>query len=502
MVARAAPDGRTLLFNNNAIVILPHVRKVNYDLRTDLVPVCNTASTPTVMVVNANSPYRTLQDIVTAARAKPGELTYGSAPAGLMNVAFEMMAHQGGFKATFVPFGGTPPALNAVLGEHITIGFVDYPAAAGHIQAGKLRAVAVGSRTRIPELPDVPTIAESGFKDYEIEVWYAVFAPAKTPGDVMSRVSGWFRDASLSPAIRGKLTARRSTRSANAAPSSPPISSRKTTSSAARCATPTSSSSDPDLPRENRMPRYIALLRAVNVGGTGALPMAKLKSMCLDAGFTRVETYIASGNVVFDSKAAAKRVKAELESRLHAHASKPVGVIVRTAAEMADVLEANPFRKTEPKYTYVVFLDARPPRDALERAVGVNGEEMALGRREISFTTRTGWAARGCAFRRPRAARRATEHGRPAGRARASRAVTNGHSDLATVAIVVAGALVAGFTTGFAGFGTGLVASGFWFHVLPAAMVPPLVALASVAGQIVGVVTVRKAFDWARLRPF
>jgi uncharacterized protein (DUF1697 family) len=125
------------------------------------------------------------------------------------------------------------------------------------------------------------------------------------------------------------------------------------------------------------------LLRAVNVGGTGALPMAKLKSMCLDAGFTRVETYIASGNVVFDSKAAAKRVKAELEARLHAHANKPVGVVVRTAKEMAGVLKANPFRKTEPKYTYVVFLDARPPRDALERAVGVNGEEMGLGRREI-----------------------------------------------------------------------------------------------------------------------
>jgi tripartite-type tricarboxylate transporter receptor subunit TctC len=207
VVARAAPDGRTLLFNNNAIVILPHVRKVNYDLRTDLIAVCNAASTPTVMVVNASSPYRTLQDIVAAARAKPGELTYGSAPAGLMNVAFEMIAHQGGFKATFVPFGGTPPALNAVLGEHITIGFVDYPAAAGHIQSGRLRAVAVGSRTRIPELPDVPTIAESGFKDYEIQVWYAVFAPAKTPPDVTSRVAGWFKEAALSPAIRGKLVA-------------------------------------------------------------------------------------------------------------------------------------------------------------------------------------------------------------------------------------------------------------------------------------------------------
>jgi tripartite-type tricarboxylate transporter receptor subunit TctC len=94
-----------------------------------------------------------------------------------------------------------------VLAEHITIGFVDYPAAAGHIQAGKLRAVAVGSRARIPELPDVPTIAESGFKGYEIEVWYALFAPAKTPSDVTSRVGGWFREAALSPAIRGKLTA-------------------------------------------------------------------------------------------------------------------------------------------------------------------------------------------------------------------------------------------------------------------------------------------------------
>src|SRR5215475_12601378 len=206
VVARATPDGRTLLFNNNAIVILPHVRKVNYDLRTDLVGVCNAASTPTVMVVNASSPYRTLQDIVAAARAKPGELTYGSAPAGLMNVAFEMLAHQGGFKTTFVPFGGTPPALNAVLGEHITIGFVDYPAAAGFIQAGKLRPVAVGSRTRIAGLPDVPTIAESGFKNYEIEVWYAVFAPAKTPGDVLSHVSTWFKEASLSPTIRARLT--------------------------------------------------------------------------------------------------------------------------------------------------------------------------------------------------------------------------------------------------------------------------------------------------------
>jgi uncharacterized protein (DUF1697 family) len=131
------------------------------------------------------------------------------------------------------------------------------------------------------------------------------------------------------------------------------------------------------------MARYIALLRAVNVGGTGKLPMADLRSMCSDAGFTRVETYIASGNVVFESKAATSRVKAELEARLLAYSGKPVGVVLRTAAEMVAVLKANPFPKAEPKYTYAIFLDRRPPRDALDHAVGQSDEEMRLGDREI-----------------------------------------------------------------------------------------------------------------------
>ncbi len=131
------------------------------------------------------------------------------------------------------------------------------------------------------------------------------------------------------------------------------------------------------------MPRYVALLRAVNVGGTGKLPMADVRSMCHDAGFTRVETYIASGNVIFDSKSAASKVKAELEARLLAYAKKPIGVVLRTAEEMAAVLKANPFPKTEPKFTYAIFLDQRLPRDALKHAVGQNDEEMRLGDREI-----------------------------------------------------------------------------------------------------------------------
>jgi uncharacterized protein (DUF1697 family) len=92
------------------------------------------------------------------------------------------------------------------------------------------------------------------------------------------------------------------------------------------------------------MPKYIALLRAVNVGGTGKLSMAKLKDICIAAGFGKVQTYIASGNVVFESKASPAKVKSDLEARLLAVAGRPLGVAIRTAAEMAEVLRANPFR--------------------------------------------------------------------------------------------------------------------------------------------------------------
>jgi uncharacterized protein (DUF1697 family) len=129
--------------------------------------------------------------------------------------------------------------------------------------------------------------------------------------------------------------------------------------------------------------RYVVLLRAVNVGGTGKLSMADLKAICGEAGFDDVETYIASGNVVFASNAAPKAVKAALETRLAAHMGKRIGVIVRTAGEMAAVVAANPFPKTKPQHTYAIFLDDPPPRDALNKAVGRADEEMRLGKREI-----------------------------------------------------------------------------------------------------------------------
>ena len=131
------------------------------------------------------------------------------------------------------------------------------------------------------------------------------------------------------------------------------------------------------------MTAFVALLRAVNVGGTGKLPMTELKAMCEQLGFAAVRTYIASGNVVFSSRKTESAIKAALEKRLHAYAGAPVGVLVRSAAEMAEVLAANPFPKMAPNRTLAIFLDKAPPADTLAGIRGQKNEEVKLGRREI-----------------------------------------------------------------------------------------------------------------------
>ncbi len=131
------------------------------------------------------------------------------------------------------------------------------------------------------------------------------------------------------------------------------------------------------------MTAYIALLRAVNLGGTGKLPMSELRTLCEKAGFAKVRTYIASGNVVFESDADEKAVKVTLEQALEAYAGKPVGVLVRTASEMAAVLAANPFPEVPGNLCHAIFLEAPPPADALDHAAGRQNEKMALGTREI-----------------------------------------------------------------------------------------------------------------------
>jgi len=131
------------------------------------------------------------------------------------------------------------------------------------------------------------------------------------------------------------------------------------------------------------MGSFVALLRAVNVGGTGKLPMNELKAICETLGFTSVRTYIASGNVVFESRKSAGAIKRGLEKALAAYAGKAVGVMVRSAAEMAQVAADNPFPKLAPNRTMAIFLDGGPPKDTLAGVRGQQDEKIKLGQREI-----------------------------------------------------------------------------------------------------------------------
>ena len=137
---------------------------------------------------------------------------------------------------------------------------------------------------------------------------------------------------------------------------------------------------------------YVALLRAVNVVGANKLSMPALVELCQDAGCEGVRTYIASGNALFTSRLGERRIKALLEERLRAHLGKPIGVMVRTAAEIAGVLAANPFACHPPERTVAIFLDGPPPSDAIETSRGRNGELLALGTREVYVMYRDGIA--------------------------------------------------------------------------------------------------------------
>jgi len=205
--SRAAPDGNTLLINTPDFVINPQMRTASYDALTSFVPVCYLARSPQLLVVNSAAPYRTLADLLNAARAKPGELSLASAgPASSPHLAFETLKRAAGVNMIYVPYQGSGPAVNALLGEHVTSVLASYPNVVEQVRTGTLRALATASPTRIPELPDVPTIADSGFKDYESDIWFGVMAPAKTPSEAVSQAAGWFTAALQAPEVKSKLS--------------------------------------------------------------------------------------------------------------------------------------------------------------------------------------------------------------------------------------------------------------------------------------------------------
>jgi tripartite-type tricarboxylate transporter receptor subunit TctC len=206
VASRAAPDGNTILITEPTFVIRPHLQKLNYDPLTSFEPICNLVGTAPLIAVNHASPYRTLTHLIEAARARPGELTIASdGPATVHHVMIEMFKHAAKVDMTYIPYPGGAPALNALLGQHVTAVLLNYPVLAEQIKASKLRALATTLRTRTESLPDVPTVAESAYMDYVIDAAWGAVAPARTPKDVVSRLTSWFTAALQAPDLRPKL---------------------------------------------------------------------------------------------------------------------------------------------------------------------------------------------------------------------------------------------------------------------------------------------------------
>ena len=191
VVARAPPDGHTLLVTTISFAISAVMQKLPFDPIKDFAPITELASLPLILVVHPSLPATNLKEFIALAKSKPAGWDFASSGVGTSpHLAAEMFKSMAGIDLVHVPYKGNAEAMNAFLGGHIKIYFALVPAVLQHIKAGTLRPLAVTTEQRLPYLPDVPTIAESGFPDYEINSWQAVFAPGGTPKDIVAKING------------------------------------------------------------------------------------------------------------------------------------------------------------------------------------------------------------------------------------------------------------------------------------------------------------------------
>ncbi len=208
-VAKAAPDGYTILMGLSSISIFPVSDRINgkapsYEMK-DFAPIALITADPTVLVVSADSPWKTLQEFVASAKAYPGKINYSSSGVyGTLHVAMEIFANAAGIKLFHVPYGGGGPALTALLGGQVHALASGPAPAVGQIKAGKVRALASWSTERLPMLPDIPTFKELGY-DAEFYIWSGVFVPAATPTPVIDRLRAAVREAATSAEFKGVM---------------------------------------------------------------------------------------------------------------------------------------------------------------------------------------------------------------------------------------------------------------------------------------------------------
>ena len=208
-VARATKDGYTLLLTiNSAQAINPALYKnPGFDPINDFVPLYYIGATPYVLVSPPGSPYKTLADVISAAKKKPGELSYASAGNGtISHLLGAMLNTSAGIEMQHIPYKGVAPAINDVLGGQVPLAFASLPSALNYIKAGKLQAIAISSAKRSSAAPEIPTIAET-YPDCVGEVWVALFAPAGTPVNAVKKVQAAMDKVMATPEVREKLIA-------------------------------------------------------------------------------------------------------------------------------------------------------------------------------------------------------------------------------------------------------------------------------------------------------
>ena len=207
-VAKAPPDGYTLVMGTvgTHAINMSLYKDTGYDNVKDFAPISRVANVPNVLVVNAAAPYRDVQQLITYAKAHPGELTFASSGNGTsIHLAGELFKTMTGVDMRHVPFRGSAPAITSLLGEHVNLMFDNLPSSFQQIKAGKLRALAVTSATRSAALPDVPTMAEAGLTGYEATSWFGLLAPAGTPPAIVKLLDDQLLVILADPGVKTKL---------------------------------------------------------------------------------------------------------------------------------------------------------------------------------------------------------------------------------------------------------------------------------------------------------
>jgi tripartite-type tricarboxylate transporter receptor subunit TctC len=206
--AKSAPDGYTLVLGQTSnLAINPTLySKLPYDPRKDLTAISTVAISPLALVVAADSPYKTLADVIAAAKAKPDSLNYATSGNGTVaHLAMELFQKEAGVKMTHIPYKGAAQGANDLIGGLVQLYTSSVPTLISHIRNGRMRALAVTSATRADDLPDVPTVAESGYKDFEAATWFGVLGPAGMPKDVVARLNAEINKALELPDFRKRL---------------------------------------------------------------------------------------------------------------------------------------------------------------------------------------------------------------------------------------------------------------------------------------------------------